>query len=487
MKHLPANLKWSVVKNAMSQIGGRLLITISKLVVAVIIVRNGSAELFGQYALILSLMLVAEWLVDFGMTDIGVRNICRQPHKKLEILKILTYLKIPHFLLSFLLLMGFVMIMGYEPVLVRAALFGGFGLVFYAGATVYRALFRADMLMEKDVGGELVGVLIMVPLTWYASWKGLGVDILIACFVVSRVAYFAMALILGSRYFRLNPMGTDRREAATFYRQILPLGLIGILVAGYESTAPIVLSRFMDMQAVGYYSVAMRFMLPVVIVTQSIAGAFYPVLSSYWNKSSSEFKKTQQNSLEITFLIAGAIFCVINAGAEFFMGLVGPEMVKAAYILRILSWAILVKAVASAMYPLVIVAGGEAKAFWLIVLSAVTNVVVVLWVVPRYGLLGVALAFVSVEFLLSMIPSILVSQHLAKVRMDWLPLLKACLSAVLALVCSTALGQKGTIWGSAVALLIYLVLTVITGALSLNKLRGVLDSIRTRTSATDNS
>ena len=475
------------MKNAVSQIVGRLLISLSRLLVAVIIIRNGSPELFGQYALILSLLFVAEWLVDFGMTDIGVRNICREPHRKLEILKILTYLKIPHCFLAISVLLGFVVIMGYEAELVRAAFIGAAGVAFYAGATVYRVLFRAEMCMEKDVGGELIGVLVMMPLIWYASWKGLGVDVLIACYVLSRIVFFLAAIFLGSKSYRLNPGGVGRHESATFYRQVMPLGLIGIVVTANESVAPVVLSRLMDMQAVGFYSVAMRFVLPIMLITQSIAATFYPILSSYWNKSGKEFRKAQQNSLEASFLIAGAMFCVINAGAEFFMGLVGPTMVEAAYVLRILSWAIMAKAVTSAMSPLVIISGSESKAFWLILISAMANVILFLWLVPRLGLLGGALAFVSVEFLIAMVPAILVGQYLASIRMNWLPLLKAFLCALLALVSSTALGQKGTVWGSLVALSIYLALAVASGALSLSKVRGILDSIRARLSASENT
>ena len=128
MKHLPRNLTRSIAKNVVSQIGGRLLITIFRLGIAIIIVRYGSIHLFGQYTLILSLLFVAEWFVDFGMTDIGVRNICRQPEKKRDILKTLAYLKLPQFVLAYALLLSFVLFMDYEPVIMRAALFGGIGL-----------------------------------------------------------------------------------------------------------------------------------------------------------------------------------------------------------------------------------------------------------------------------------------------------------------------------------------------------------------------
>jgi len=482
MNHLPENLNWSVIKNTVSQIVGRMFISISRLVIAIIVVRYGNTLLFGQYALILSLLFVAEWLVDFGTTDIGVRNICRQPNKKFEILKTLTYLKLPQFVFAYVSLVAFVVLMGYDSALVRAALFGGVGLAFQAGAVIYRTLFRTTMQMEKDVAGELVGVLLMIPLIWFASWKGAGVDILAACYAVSRAAYFFVVLIWGNKQFRLNLAGVTVREVATFYPQALPLGLLGVLVVGYDSIALVILSKFMDMQAVAFYSAATRFLLPIMVVTNSITKTFYPILSSYWNKSSNNFRNTQQNCLEVSFLVAGALFCMINAAAEFFMGLIGQDFIEAAYILRILSWAILGRAVTTAMSPLIIVSGSQGKALGLALFSLIPSVFLMLWLVPLYGVLGAALAVICTEFLFSMIPAIFASLYLTSIKLNWLPVAKVLFCAVLALVFATILGQKGTIWGAAIAVLSYLALVLFTGALPLSKLHVILESIRTRKS-----
>ena len=485
MKHLPANLTRSIVKNVASQIGGRLLITLSRLLIAILIVRYGSTELFGQYTLVLSLLFVAEWLVDFGMTDIGVRNICQQPDRKYAILRVLAYLKIPQFVFAYALLLGFVLLMGYEPVIVRATLLGGIGLVCYAGAVVYRILFRVDMCMERDVAGELAGVLFMMPLIWYASSKGAGVDILVACYAASRVVFFAVAVVWGGRQVRLDTGGLGGNEAKMLIQQALPLGVAGAMVTVYESTAPVVLSRLMDMQAVAFYSLAMRFMLPIVIATHSIARTFFPVLSSYWKKSDSKFHASQQNALEVSFLFAGAFLCIFNAAAEFFMGLIGRELGDAAYLLRILSWAILARAVTAAMYPLIVISGKQAKVLGLTLLTVLANVTLVLWLVPVYGVVGVAIAFVVIEFVFSMIPTILISQHAASVRMNWFPLLKVFLSAVLALACTSALGQTGTFWGGAVAVLLYFAFAAVTGVFSISKLRRILESTKRSQSGMD--
>jgi O-antigen/teichoic acid export membrane protein len=245
------------------------------------------------------------------------------------------------------------------------------------------------------------------------------------------------------------------------------------------------LSKLIDMQAVAYYSLAMRFLLPIMIVTHSITRTFYPVLSSYWKKADGKFRKTQQASLEVSFLIAGAFFCIINAAAEFLMSLIGPELADAAYLLRILSWAVMARAVTAAMYPLVVIAGKQEKALGLTLLTVLASVTLVLSLVPAYGVLGVAYAFVCIEFVFSMIPTILISQHVALYKPNWFPVVKALLSAALSLACTAALGLMGTIWGGAIALALYLALVLLTGAVSLSKLRVIVEIIKTRKSGSD--
>ncbi len=79
MLHLPKNIKWSVLKNATSQIGGRVFLSLARLLISVLIVRYAGVTRFGEYALVVSILILGEWLVDFGFTEISVRDMCKTP------------------------------------------------------------------------------------------------------------------------------------------------------------------------------------------------------------------------------------------------------------------------------------------------------------------------------------------------------------------------------------------------------------------------
>src|SRR5262249_17491097 len=74
-----SNLGWSVFKNSIVLIAGRLSISLSRLIVAGLVIRGYGRDIFGQYSLVFGTLAIAEWLVDFGTTDVFVRDISRKP------------------------------------------------------------------------------------------------------------------------------------------------------------------------------------------------------------------------------------------------------------------------------------------------------------------------------------------------------------------------------------------------------------------------
>ncbi len=91
--------------------------------------------------------------------------------------------------IGFLFLLAVLSILQYSDPMIRVGAIGGISLFVYAGILAYRALFQTRMLMERDVLAEVIGTLAMVPLIWYACLQNSSLDILIACYVASRIVF----------------------------------------------------------------------------------------------------------------------------------------------------------------------------------------------------------------------------------------------------------------------------------------------------------
>lgn len=479
MEKSAENIKGSIFRNAVSLIGGRLFLSGARLGVAVIIVRYAGSESFGEYALVLSFILIAEWLTDFGFTEIAVRNICQDPERQSKVVKALVLIKAVQGLVAFSILLLLLFVLGYPSDILIAGVLGGVGLFFYSGALVYRTLFRVNMQMEKDVLGEIIGVVVMIPLIWYACYRNAPVYVLVGCYALSRLVFFAAVFYLGRRQHEFKGAGSGG-QGLKLLRETLPLGILGLLVCLYDSLAPVLLSKLADMQSVGYFSCAMRFVFPVIIVIQAISTAVYPALSSLWKNSEDRFSQIQQDALESSVLIAAGFFCVINASAEFLMKLIGPEMEPAAPMLRLLSWVLLARAVVTVISPTIIIAGGQAKALWLTVLSIAFKFLMLAWLIPLYGIMGAVVAYIVTEFVISMLPIIVAGQYLTGIRLCWWGVVKTFLSALAALGACWYAGEFGSALGGALAFVLYAGFAVLSGALSPMQIKRVTAGIRSR-------
>lgn len=483
MTALPDSASRSLFKNASAQIAGRLLLSLGRLGAAMLIVRYAGAERFGEYALVINFIVLFEWLTDFGQTDIAVRKLCQEPEAEAEgpTLRALAALKLAQGLLLGGVLPLLVYLMDYPAEIVGAAAIGGVGLVFYAVTLVYRTVFRVRMTMERDVASELGGLAVMLPLTWYACTTQAGVGVLVACYVASRVVFFMLTALLGGAPSRAFRLPVHRADLLELLRHGLPLGVAGLLVSVYDSLATIMLSKLADMHAVAQYAAATRYVFPVIIVVQAMNTAFYPPLSALWKTSPPQFARLQQTGLEVSLLVGAGLFCGVYSGADFLMRLIGVSGGDAALILQLMSWVVLARAVTTAMSPLIVIAGRQAKALWLSVTAVLLQVAALAVLVPHYGGVGAVLSYLAIELLVGVLPVSLIGQRATGFRAQLSVPARLLGSAVLAVAICSVLPFAGSMWAGMLGFVLYLAFVVLSGAVSPRKLQALaVDILDTR-------
>ena len=467
-----------LARNVASQIAGRVFLSLGRLLAALMIVRLLGPDRFGEYALILQFIFLFEWLADFGQNDIGVRDICQDPANERATMGALATLKAAQGVLYALLLPALLLAMAYPAHLVRAGAVGGVSVASYAAVLVFRTRLRVRMRMERDVAAELGALLVMLPLTWWACRAGAGIEALVACYAFARLVFLALMALFAREAGQHRLRFAPPRAASGLLLQALPLGVAGVLVILYDALATVMLSKLAGMESVAQYAAATRFVFPVIIVVQALGSAFYPPLSAAWKTSPARFRQLQQTALELSVLVGGGLFCGVFAGAAFLMRLMGPVVGQAAPVLQVMSVVVLARAVTTAMSPLIVVAGRQGKALWLTALSILLQALMLLVLVPRWGILGAAAGYLAVELAVGVVPVSLIGQAVAGVRLRWaVPArLVACAAASVAL-CSLAPPLDGTVWSGILGGVLYLALVLGTGTLPLGKVRAVLAEV----------
>ena len=459
-----------------------MFVSLSRLIIALIIVRLVNAEVFGAYVVVMSIVFIGEWLMDFGFTDIAVRNISQDKESREKTIAAFVLLKCLQAVITCAVVVLVVYLLGYTELLPAIGI-GSLGLLFYGVAQTYRVDFRVNITMYKDMLSESSGVLAMILLVFFVSAAGGGVTELVACHSISRLIYLAGNWY--QREVRGSPIAscTSGRDAFTLLKQASPLGLAGVLVACYDSIIPLVLAKLMDMEAVAQYTIAIRLVLPIVLITQAISNVFFTPLAESWSSNKPKFISTQQNLLEIVCVVSCAFFCVVYSSSEFIVSFFGESVSESAAILRVLSWAIVARAVTIAMSSPIIICGGQRKTMWLTLIVVVFSALLVVYLVPRYGIYGAVGAYLFVEILVTAVPVVFVSQYMANYKLNWVPIAKLFLASAISIGLISMSASDGTAFGGIFSGLLFAAIAVFTGAISKDKFSELIKIIRYRANA----
>jgi O-antigen/teichoic acid export membrane protein len=388
-----------LLANSVIQIAGRLLLSMSRLIVAMVIVRLSGSDQFGEYVLILTFLTLVEWLLDFGQTDFAVRDVSRPDASEGSIIGGLTRLKLVLMLVLMPLLPVVLYLANYPAVMVRAGAVGSLGLPFVAGILIFRARFKSHMKMGKDVVAELTGVAATLAATWLACSFGSGLEGLIGMYVLGRAVFFLTGLIL-LRGLPSLPIGTATKEAGWILLwEALPLGLIGLMVGISDGMAPVVLSKLTTLHEVATYAGASRYTFLVIIIVQALNTAFFPLLSNAWPASPRRLTGLMQMALEASVMLGVGMTCGLYASAEFLMRVLGPGMLDGVSVLRFMCGVVLVRTITTTMSPLIFVAGRQSRAAWITAFSVLLEFAVMWELVPYFGAMGAVASYLVVELL----------------------------------------------------------------------------------------
>jgi O-antigen/teichoic acid export membrane protein len=468
-----ADLRWKALKNTTAQVIGRNLVAVSRLVLAGIIVRAYGRVTFGQYSLVFGILSIVEWIVDFGATEVFVREICRRPERRVRLLRMMAAAKFLQVPAAFAVLAAALLAMRYPFEIFRAGLVGGASVIFFAGVLTYRVIFKAGLMIEREVAAELLSVLAMIPLVELAYRHGGGLIALMCCHFVSRGIFFLGCFMLGRNQYIPSVTGVRWKEIRWTLQASSAIGVIALLAGIYETLDILILSKLGTLSEVAFYSGAQRFTAPLLLALSSVGATLYPIAASYWPNEPQEFGRACQRGLDTVMVLAGLALCSVMAGAEFFMGLLGGDLQAGAPVLRILVLLCFVKAVTSTIGPILYIVHAQRNLLRFIAVTMAVKLVVICLLARPFGYLGVAVGSLVIEVFLATLPVVYLFQRFSRLHIQWHIPLKIAAIALAAGLAPRLLSING-LSAAIAAPLLYTPAVFFTGAVRFADLQMIL-------------
>jgi O-antigen/teichoic acid export membrane protein len=449
-------LVWAVLKNTVAQVAGRGFITVCKYAAFIVLFRVLGVEAFGEYSLLLTLLVFGEILVDFGLNEVFVRELCQQPERRQRLLSLLSVARLLQALAAYATLAGLLFLLGYPWHMVQAGLIGGLQFLFLAGAQIYRALFKATLRMERDALAEILSSGLYAATVVAAAVRGASLETLLALLVVSRALYLLLAYLLGRRDFDIARLTFDWPEVRAAYARALPFGLC-LLMGTLFTSQDMLLLYALDSRpeyAVGIYSAAYRFVMPLVLINAALMGALYPILSSYWGNRMADLRVLYQQGLDCAAVLSGAVFCGVYTSAGFMMSLFGDKAEAGIPVLRLLAWSILVAGLGSMVGPMFVIAGRLWLALGLAILGVAVNATLNLFLIPLFSYTGAAAATLGTE-LFVFICGLSIVQREIGYRVRWNGMLRTAAAAAVGVGAAAAAGWWDSLAGAVLAVAVF--------------------------------
>lgn len=413
------SLRRIIAGNTLSQLVGRLVSSVTIVVVSVLIAQRYGPEGYGDFVKITTYVGFFYLLADFGLNAVYLQQtasqrstatpIASEPWRILFGLRLVMSLTLVLVALAILSLFPHTVAYGYTP-LVR---FGIIALVpvimAQAITTTTNALFQKMLRYDYSTKAQNIGSFFLVSVALLLSQGGamsgpmLGVA---AVFAGSAVTAIVALLLVYRHLGSITPLFAFDKYV-TIFRQGAPLGLALVFNLIYFHSDSVILALNRPTEEVGIYGLAYKvFELPLVVPI-FFMNAVYPLLLERQRTKDDGRKKIFERSLQ--FLLGSSF--MITAGlwlAAPLVSYVRPDFSPSVLPLRVLSMGLPVFFV-SALFMWFIIA--QKKQTFLVIIHGIGMVINILFnllFVPSYGYMAAAWVTIGSEVLVLMATGALV-------------------------------------------------------------------------------
>ena len=380
--------------------GNTLYLTVSSalrkvitLVYYVIVARYAGLNVTGLFYLAIAYGSIFYVVIDLGLTNLFIRNVSREPGRLNQLLSELLSTKL---VLASVGTLGTVVLLQwlrYPAITNHLIYIVVVTMVLQSFSAAFYACFRALQDLRFEAGGMVAGKLGMLTLGGGAVFLGLSPYFLIGAIALDSVANFLIGLYIVKRRLKPELRFSFLAKLPPETMSVAGPFMLSALFAEIYSFDTVVLQKFMGESVVAVYSVAARPISSLRFVPAMLAAVLFPTFSSLYKNSRLNLDSTFVRSQHVMVAMATPlmIWGVVSGPAiiDFVFGSaygpsVGPFQIMALGLLPMfLTYPVLALLNACNM---------QKRAAGNLAVSTVVHVMLSVWLIPRYGVTGAAIA-----------------------------------------------------------------------------------------------
>lgn len=384
--------KEKIVRNLFWSVTGKIVTLLGGLFVGIIVARHLGPEQYGTMNYVISFVFLFQIFASLGLDNIEIREEARgnEPYNKIIGtafgLKILSAL----FTMSITILISYIM----EDDVHVTAMVALYSCSMIANTlTVTRNYFTSQVkneyIVKTEIAGTVLGMILKVLF--------LSLNLSLPWFLAATTFdYFILALGYCLSYKmkvgKISCWKFNCKYALYLIQESLPLMLTSAAVLVYQRIDQVMIGNMINKEAVGYFSVASRFVEVLIYIPTMLTQTISPILVSIREKSQEDYLKKCQLFINISFWFTMTISLLTSVLSYWIILFTfGKSYIYAAIVLQILSFKAAFVALSSAAGNMIII---EDLQKWVIIrdiLGCIVCVSLNFLLLPKYGIMAAAI------------------------------------------------------------------------------------------------
>ncbi len=388
MERLEKNFIWMAAANI---IGSLFSITLF-----IYLARTLRAEAFGSVSYAHSFIFYMLNFVDLGLSTYGVREIAKDKGRVSEYVSEIVSFKLLIASSLFIVLTA-ATFLSCSSASFRMIMFGASLLLFVSALSTEWA-YQGREKMHMVLVSVATTTFLQLLLVWVFV-KGPS-DILKTTPVYSLAAFLIPILFLVHFRYRPKLDFTYLKQIKRYLASSLIIWLIAILAQVYNGLDIVLLGLFKSPEEVGYFTIARRAIGGSTLLMVFLANALLPRLSSTFSNDICQFNSATRKFLKISSFLTVFVFLPLIALSDHIISFaLGNEYLPACLPFKIMGIGLIIVLFNLPYSTGLVAAGKEREVLKQVLASASLSVILNIFLMPKYGMIGAAISFLCAEIL----------------------------------------------------------------------------------------
>ena len=288
-----------------------------------------------------------------------------------------------------------------ESLLINVALVFIFKIVMDFAMNPINAIYAAYLRVDIDAILAIINVFIKSLLIYYIG-RHEGIAAMAICAVSTDVAVNAVKIFISRKIYphwkiHLSDIDVNTfKELFNFSKYIIIMSIAKVI---NQRSAPIIISNLMSVKSVAIFGVAQNLINHADTLTHSIFNAFSAFFTQLVARGS-EMTEYIVRTAKMCFLVSTLLAVNILLFSQSFITVwLGEDFAQAATVVSIMSFALLTRPYAMVFRKILIAQANHKNLMYVSLIGSVATLLLIFVLGSKYGIVGVALTFTLVSYL----------------------------------------------------------------------------------------